>query len=243
MKGLLGIEHSLIFVDSDTISMVEEVLSLFAQEGNIKIAKQQSAYMKNKFAFFGIKSPTRKEIQRPFLEKKNLPEKGEGFNIVENLWMEPQRELHYFAMELMYRYRKEFEKEDLHFIEELILQNSWWDSIDFIAPKILGEYFLRFPKERKHAVDRWILSDNIWLQRSAILFQLKYKDSLDKDLLTYVIDQLKDEKEFFIRKAIGWVLREYSKVNPVWVKEFVLSNELQPLSEKEALKYIMKNVR
>ncbi len=220
--------------------MVKEVLSLFTQQGNIEIAKQQSAYMKNKFTFFGIKSPIRNELQRPFLQKKNLPKKVEGFKVVETLWMEPQRELHYFAMELLQRYNKEFEKEDLQFFEELIIQNSWWDSIDFIAPKILGEYFLMFPEGRKEAIDRWINSNNIWLQRCALLFQLKYKETMDKELLIHVIDKLKMEKEFFIRKAIGWILREYSKSNPTWVKQFVAKNQLQPLSEKEALKVIIQ---
>lgn len=220
--------------------MVEELKKAFQEKGDATIAEQQSAYMKNRFPFYGLKSPVRKELQRPFLLKKSLPEKNEAFAIVNELWQSPERELHYFAMELLFKYKKSYQKGDLVFFEQLLLKNSWWDSIDFIAPKIVGAYFLKFPSERKEVVDRWIESENIWLQRSAILFQLKYKDKVDKELLTYVIDKLKGEKEFFIRKAIGWILREISKSDPEWVKIFVSSSNLQPLSQKEALKIIKK---
>lgn len=218
--------------------MVREIKKAFSEKANQSIAVQQSKYMKNQFPFYGLKSPIRKEIQRPFLVKSNLPEKQEVLKIVDQLWAAPQRELHYFAMELLFKYKKEFVKDDIDFFERLIVKNAWWDSIDFIAPKIIGAYFLKFPEERKQTVDRWIKSGNVWLQRSAILFQLKYKDCVDKKLLTYVIDQLKDEKEFFIRKAIGWILREVSKRDPDWVMTFVRSHHLQPLSEREALKVI-----
>lgn len=207
---------------------------------NPEIARQQSVYMQHRFSFFGIQSPLRKSIQSPFLLKKNLPEKQEGFKVVAELWEAPQRELHYVAMELLFRYKKHYENRDITFFESLITEHSWWDSIDFIAPKIVGAHFLMFPEERGGKVDRWIKSGNIWLQRSAVLFQLKYKDKLDRELLSHIIHQLKDEKEFFIRKAIGWMLREYSKVDADWVQQFLRNTRLQPLSEREALKWIQR---
>lgn len=218
--------------------MLSEIKNTFLKAADSSIAEQQAAYMKNKFEFFGLPSPIRKGLQRPFLLRNRLPEKEEAFRIAKDLWNEPQREFHYFAMELVFKYKKEFTREDIVFFEWLITKNSWWDSIDYIAPKIVGAYFLKLPKERSKTVNKWIESDNIWLQRSAILFQLKYKDQLDKQLLTYIIEKLKGEKEFFIRKAIGWILREHSKLDPKWVKSFVNSIELQPLSQKEALKVI-----
>ncbi|MGM0479215.1 MAG: DNA alkylation repair protein [Bacteroidota bacterium] len=140
----------------------------------------------------------------------------------------------------MFRYKKHYQNRDITFFESLITEHSWWDSIDFIAPKIVGAHFLMFPEERRGKVDRWIKSGNIWLQRSAVLFQLKYKDKLDRELLSHIIHQLKDEKEFFIRKAIGWMLREYSKVDADWVQQFLRNTRLQPLSEREALKWIQR---
>lgn len=210
------------------------------EHGDRMIAKQQSAYMKNKFAFYGIKSPLRKELQRPFLLKESLPEKIEAYRIAMQLWKEPQRELHYFAMDLLVKYKRELERDDIQFFETLIQQNSWWDSIDYIAPKLVGDYFKQFTKERDEVIDRWLRTENIWLKRSAVLFQLKYKSTIDLVLLTKIIDQLKDEKEFFITKAIGWILRETSKHDPDWVIEFINMHEIQPLSKREGLKIITK---
>lgn len=218
--------------------MKHPIISIFEEAGNAKIAQEQSAYMKYKYPYFGIKTPYRRDLQKPFLMKANLPEKSEAFELVKNLWEEPQRELHYFAQEFFAKYMKQLETENLELIEWLIVRNSWWDTIDFLATKPLAEYFKKFPKERKNAVDRWLTSDNIWLQRSAILFQLKYKKETDLELLTYVILELADSKEFFIKKAIGWILREYSKTDEKWVVEFVKNNELQPLSQREAVRLI-----
>jgi 3-methyladenine DNA glycosylase AlkD len=223
------------------MSLLIEIKEVFTKNSNESIALQQAAYMKNNFEFFGLKSPIRKALQRPFLIKKNLPSKEVAFQLVQDLWNEPQRELHYFAMELLFKYNNEYEKEDVKFFEKLISENSWWDSIDFISPNILGVYFKKFPEMRKETVERWLKSENFWLQRSTLLFQLKYKEELDTELLTYVIDRLKHEKEFFIRKAIGWILREYSKVNPGWVTKYVEQTTLQPLSRKEALKVVERN--
>ena len=218
--------------------MEHQIVSIFSTSGNLKTAKEQAAYMKNKFAFFGLKTPFRRDLQRPFLLKGNLPEKQDAFKMVEELWRAPQRELHYFSQELLFKYAQQFEKSDVSLLEMLITQNSWWDTIDFIATKPLAEYFKLFPEERLEVVDRWLDSGNIWLQRSALLFQLKYKSETDLFLLTRVVLKMADSKEFFIQKAIGWILREYSKTDPKWVLDFVKTNELQPLSVREALRII-----
>src|SRR5690554_1097041 len=218
--------------------MKHPVISVFEAYANPVVAKEQSAYMKNRFPFFGIKTPYRRDLQKPFLQKINLPEKEEAFEMIKELWDKPQRELHYFAQEFLFKYAKQFEHKDISLIEHLIVHNSWWDTIDFIATKPLAEYFKLFPNERTEVVDRWLASENIWLQRSTLLFQLKYKSEIDLDLLSHIILKLADSKEFFIRKAIGWVLREYSKTDERWVLDFVENNELQPLSKREAIRLI-----
>ncbi|RFC54132.1 DNA alkylation repair protein [Brumimicrobium aurantiacum] len=218
--------------------MKHPIISVFENERNAEIAKQQSAYMKNRFEYFGLKTPFRRDLQKPFLLKENLPTKAEAFDFVQQLWNEPQRELHYFAQELLAKYMKKLAKEDLKLIEWLIVRNSWWDTIDFIATKSLAYYFKQYPEEINPAVDRWLKSENIWLQRSALLFQLKYKKDTDLELLEEIILKLNHSKEFFIKKAIGWVLRENSRMNEKWVIDFVAKHELQPLSKKEALRLI-----
>jgi 3-methyladenine DNA glycosylase AlkD len=220
--------------------------SEFESHANPKIAAQQKAYMRNQFEYFGIKTPQRREIQKSFLSKEFLPKKSEAFQIVKTLWQKPQRDYQHFAQELAFKYKKELEKEDIQLFEFMIINKSWWDTIDFIAPKFLNQYFKSFPKKRDFYVEKWLESENIWLQRSAILFQLKDKEKVDTHLLTsiitFLISSKTASKEFFINKAIGWILREYSKTNPNWVIDFVEKNktELSNLSKREALKCLEK---
>jgi 3-methyladenine DNA glycosylase AlkD len=218
--------------------------SEFEIHSNPKIAAQQKAYMRNQFEYFGIKTPQRREIQKPFLSKEFLPKKSELTEIVKILWQKPQRDYQHFAQELVFKYKKELEKKDIELFEFMIMNKSWWDTIDFIAPKLVNQYFKAFPEERDIYIRKWLDSENIWLQRSAILFQLKDKEKIDTHLLTSIIQSLISSetasKEFFINKAIGWILREYSRTNPNWVIDFVEKNEsqLSNLSKREALRLV-----
>ena len=129
-----------------------------------------------------------------------------------------------------------YQPEDIELIERLITTNSWWDSVDTISKYILGSYLQRFPESVNEKVSKFSSADSMWLNRSAILFQLGYKEKTDFDLLKTVCNQHKFSKEFFIQKAIGWALREYAKTNPEAVKRFVAESNLKRLSRKEALK-------
>ena len=120
----------------------------------------------------------------------------------------------------------------------MIINKSWWDTIDFLSPKIVGEYFKLYPETIENQIEKWLHSNNIWLQRSCLIFQLKYKETLNTQLLAHIIQFLLGSKEFFINKAIGWILREYSKTNPQWVIKFVYTNNLNTLSKREAFKFI-----
>jgi len=122
----------------------------------------------------------------------------------------------------------------------LIINKSWWDTVDYIASNLVGPYFRIYPEKIAPVTSHWMESRNMWLQRTCLLFQLKYRGDTDTGLLTGFIEQLKDSKEFFIRKAIGWSLREYSKTNPEFVISFVRNNHLSGLSEREALKWIQR---
>lgn len=218
--------------------MHDYIISLqqeFSLNSNKEIAIAQKQYIKNKFEFYGIKSPLRRELQKAFLVQKYLPEKKELEFIVKELWLKPERELQYFTQELVKKYTKQSEKEDINLFEFMIINKSWWDSIDFIAVNLLGSYFKEYPEQIERYVEKWLKSNNIWLQRCAVLFQLKYRQELNTELLSGIINSLLGSNEFFINKAIGWVLREYGKVNAIWVKEFVLNTELSNLSRREAM--------
>lgn len=216
-----------------------ETLALeLSKNADSKVALEQKAYLKNQFEFYGIKTPQRRALQKPFLMKAVLPPKGEAIQIIEKLWLKPEREYQYFAQELAQRYVNQFEKNDIRLFEFMVVNKSWWDTVDVIAIKLIGEYFRAYPEERYTYVKKWIASNNIWLQRCAILFQLMYKEKLDTELLAYVVNSLLGSKEFFINKAIGWILRQYSRINSKWVIDFVYSTNLTLLSKREALKLI-----
>ncbi len=219
---------------------LEQIEKEFEKHKNKEISVGQKSYMLSKFEFYGIKAPVRREIQKSFLQKQNLPKKEELEEIINGLWNKPQREFQYFALELFLKYIKQIEEKDIFLFESMITNKSWWDTVDLIATKLVGEYFKKFPEKIEFFIKKWINSKNIWLQRTAILFQLKYKEKTDTELLSFIIKSLLGSKEFFINKAIGWALRNYSKTNPQWVKNFVNNTPLDNLSKREALRLIEK---
>lgn len=221
---------------------VESIKTIFTQNSNSDNALYMKKYMKNKFEYYGIKSPLRREICKPFLKKDNIPKLTEIESIVKELWNEPQRELQYFAMELIFKYFKLLEADAYLLYKFMIKTKSWWDTVDYVATALTGNHFKLHPQLKKSISEKWINSNDMWLNRTAILFQLKYKESTDSEMLfTYILKHC-HSTEFFLRKAIGWSLREYSKTNPLAVLEFVKKYETQlsGLSKREALRIINK---
>ncbi|TLX77797.1 DNA alkylation repair protein [Labilibacter sediminis] len=210
----------------------------FLFNANAEYAVDQKKYLKDKFEFFGMKTPKRREVQKPFLQKEFLPPKDQLTSLIKELWLKPQREFQYFALDLAYKYRKQLEFDDIKLFEFMILNKSWWDTVDGVAPKLVSDYFLKFPEQRDVYTQKWLESGNIWLQRSCVIWQLSFKEDLDTEYLSIVIKSLLGSKEFFINKAIGWMLRQYSRTNPAWVLDFVESTELNNLSKREALRLI-----
>jgi 3-methyladenine DNA glycosylase AlkD len=218
------------------------ILSLekaFEANQNPENAFAMAKYMKNNFPFFGIKTEERRSIFKEVWKENKEEVSAKTRGIALDLYSKPEREFHYCAIEILIKELKgNYKKEDIQLIEKLILNNSWWDSVDTIAKYILGEYLLEFPLETKKVIALFSNSQNMWLNRSAILFQLGYKQKTNTDFLFSECLKQAHSKEFFIQKAIGWALREYAKSNPKIVKEFVENSNLKPLSTKEALKNI-----
>ena len=224
-------------MNSDFLEVLKDE---FSHNFDEEIASQQKAYLKDKFEFFGLKAGLRREVTKPFLQKEHLPSKDELTPLIKQLWQLPEREYHHFAMDLLLKYTSQYAKEDIVLFEYLVLNNSWWDTVDMIATKMMGAYFKKIPESREEYVEKWLQSGNIWLQRCAVLFQLKYKSELDTGLLSYAIESLLGSKEFFINKAIGWVLREYTRTDAQWVIDFCDTHKLHALSRKEALRLLSK---
>ena len=217
------------------LSQLEEK---FIAAANPQRAIGQKAYMRDQFEYFGITAPKRKLLSKPFFLKNKLPEKHKLEGLMKSLWEEPNREYQYFGQELMQRYSKRFEVKDIILLEYMVANNSWWDTVDFIAVNLMGPYFKMFPEQINKYIHKWLASDHLWLHRSALLFQLKYKLDLNTKLLSQVIYELIPTKEFFINKAIGWVLREYTRTDKAWVIEFTKNRSLSNLSRKEALRLV-----
>jgi 3-methyladenine DNA glycosylase AlkD len=207
---------------------------------NPEKAKWGKAYMRDQYDMFGLTAPVRTEVFRLFVMENGFPEIQILDKVIKNAWELPVREMQYAAMELLFRMRKNTDLQILGLYEWLISHKSWWDTVDYISPNLIGNFFIKFPETRDETVEKWMSSSNFWLQRSCLLFQLKYKLKTDSVLLFGLCGRLATEKEFFIRKAIGWSLREFAKTNPVAVKDFVNKTTLSGLSRREALKHFPK---
>jgi 3-methyladenine DNA glycosylase AlkD len=227
----------LVFKNLIFMGFIIELETAFTANTNPENAFAMAKYMRNNFPFFGIKTEERRRIFKE-IWKENKNEVAENAReIALELFSKSQREFHYCAIEILVKELKgNYKKDDIQLIEKLIVTNTWWDSVDTIAKYILGEYLLEFPLETENVIARFSKSENMWLNRSAILFQLNYKQKTNFDTLKVECNKHKMSKEFFIQKAIGWALREYAKTNPEAVKNFVANNNLMPLSIKEALK-------
>lgn len=209
----------------------------FEANQNPENAFAMAKYMKNNFPFFGIKTEERRRIFKEIWKENKEEVSANAREIALDLYSKSEREFQYCAIEILIKELKgNYKKEDIQLIEKLISDNSWWDSVDTIAKYILGEYLLEFPLETKKVITRFSKSENMWLDRSVILFQLGYKQKTNADFLFSECLKQGHSKEFFIQKAIGWALREYAKSNPEAVIEFLNSSTLKPLSKKEALK-------
>lgn len=209
----------------------------FEQNNNPQLAVEMAQYMRNKFVFLGIRTPLRRQLLKEVwsLHKKEVAVNAREIALI--LFLKSEREYHYCAIDiLMKELKNNFLSEDISLITTLITTASWWDSVDLIAKYLLGGYLENFPEEIENCINQFSKSDSLWLNRSAILFQLSYKQKTDFELLKTVCLQHQHSSEFFIQKAIGWALREYAKTSPEQVIQFVMVNNLQPLSKKEALK-------
>ncbi|WP_300409227.1 DNA alkylation repair protein [Lagierella sp.] len=224
---------------------IEELVNTLENNRNPENAKAMKAYMKERFEFIGLKSPERKALTKTFLRTlKKLPF---SYEIFESIWYQKEREYQYIALEYLKSKERTLELEDLSRLEKYITDRSWWDTVDSFHSVIyaIGNSTKSKTNSKEgynssKLMKSWSKSDNIWLRRLSIIHQLKAKEETDLELLTYTIKQNLNTEEFFLNKAIGWALREYSKTNRDFVKSFIDENRhlLSNLSIREASKYL-----
>lgn len=208
---------------------------------NEEQAEKMSAYMLNKFKHIGIRTPERRKIFRDFFkEYKKEQEKSEkiDWDFINNCWKNEYRELQYSALDYLQAVKDILTDKDIPKLKTLALSKSWWDTIDYLD-MIIGGIALKYSKVND-TILKWSLDENIWLRRIAIDHQLLRKEKTNVELLEKIIKNNFDQTEFFINKAIGWALRDYSKTNPKWVRDFIEKNKdkMAKLSIKEGSKYI-----
>lgn len=196
------------------------------------------AYMKGIAPFFGLKTDLRRSLLKAHMVEAGRPDLDELPDICRSAFACREREMHYVAVDLLVRNAKKLGPDHLPLLEELITTKSWWDTVDMLATNAVGPVLRRHPEHIARWNTRWMRSSDMWLNRTALLFQLKWQQDTDTRLLFANIEALADHKDFFIRKAIGWALRAYSTTDPAAVEEFVRAHELSPLSTREGLRLI-----
>lgn len=216
-----------------------ELEAAFKQESNREVAVPMENYMKNNFPFLGIKTEKRRAIFKLIYERNKVEIQSDFRSIAWNLFQMKEREYHQVAIDLLIKeFKKNYVLKDIQLIEKFLVTNSWWDSVDTIAKYLLGGYLLQFPEKTLNVIEQFSNSNNMWLNRSAILFQLSYKEKTNFEILKSECEKHKYSNEFFIQKAIGWALRDYSRFNPNGVEAYVKNTDLKPLSKREALRLL-----
>lgn len=208
------------------------VRELFLPHADPKGAAWQHAYMREQFPFLGVKKPLIAPLLKPIA-------KGITDDEILKLWQEKEREFQYAAMWLLRQRAKTVPTSALSIYERLIREKSWWDTVDEISAHLVGSLVLRYP-DLHRTLDTWRDDPHLWIRRSSIIYQLRFKEHTDASRLFSNCLHLAKDSDFFIRKAIGWALREYSKTHPQEVRAFLNkhSKQLSPLSVREAQKYI-----
>ena len=207
------------------------------QHKNEEQAQKMSKYMLNKFEYIGIKTPERREIFKNFFKEYKNKEKID-WEFVNKCWENKYREFQYVAADYLKNMKDKLTIDDIPKLKRLILKKSWWDTIDNLDMTI-GALALKDSNVNKILLE-WSLDENIWLRRIAIDHQLLRKEKTNAELLEKILKNNLGQAEFFINKAIGWALRDYSKTNPERVKNFIEENKekMSKLSIKEASKYL-----
>jgi len=218
-----------------TSTAVKELQEAMEFHRDPEKAEQMARYMKGKFIYLGINQPIRKELSKPFIQAAKKLDMADILQYAAELWKLPEREYQYVAMELLYAGRKKWNPAAEKFFLSLVTDKSWWDTVDYIAAKLIGGCLQH--QTNRSIMKKWVAADNIWKNRTALLFQLFYKEKTDPDFLFWAINELKGKKEIFIQKAIGWSLRQYYRVAPKKVEAFVEATGIHGLAKREALKH------
>ena len=213
----------------------QTVRDRFREHGDPTVAQGQMAYMRNQFEYCGLAAPQWLGLLKDIFNAHGIYTSKQLKEFAFLCYDQDYREIQYAGLEMMQKRLTEQDAKWINVLEKLITTNSWWDTVDWLG-KLTGMFFKAHPHLQHEYAYKWIHSPNMWLQRVAIIHQLHYKDDVDEKLLFDLIAIQADNKEFFIRKACGWALRQYGKRYPKRVQWFLRHHEVSALTEREALK-------
>lgn len=200
-------------------------------------SQTMAKYMKNHFPFAGVAAPERKKLSQPLRKDSLQWPVATLLAEVQYYYQLPQREYQYVAISLVEANSQRLTRGEMQKFLPLVAQKQWWDSIDSWR-KVFADFVVAHPTELSHVFGWFYQQEDFWFRRIAINLQLKFKAKTDLELLTAAILADRKTDEFFIQKAIGWSLREYSKTDPQWVKDFFQHYELSKLAVREGAKYL-----
>jgi len=201
--------------------------------------EQMAAYMKGHFVFLGVTAGDRRNATKQLIKAARTMEPDDLVELATSCWAEPEREFHYVGMDALRAGAVHLRASHLGAIRGFILATPWWDTVDSLAVHTVGTMATNHA-ELVDDMDDWIESDDIWIARTAILHQLMYRERTDVNRLFTYCEMRMGDTDFFMRKAIGWALRQYARVDADAVRAFVRAheNELSGLSKREALKHL-----
>lgn len=222
------------------VELIEAVRAALRGAAQPELARPMQAYMKSATPFLGVRVPMMRTLTRAEAKLRPFATSADLIDTVLRLWREAgYREERYAAIALLDTpaARRLRDPAVLPTLRELIVTGAWWDYADELAHRA-GDLLLSWPAEVRPALLTWTRSDDRWLRRAAIICQLGTRDRADVELLTTAIESAISDSDFFLRKAIGWALRDYAQADPAWVRSFAETHELSPLSRREALKHL-----
>ncbi|MFM2269455.1 MAG: hypothetical protein RL757_2896 [Bacteroidota bacterium] len=228
----------------EPLEYVAQIRTIFREKGNVESSEKYRNYMKQRVDFFGLTAPVWVALSKDFFEKNGVPVTQNMWEVVRICFAEECREMHYFALEIV---QNEIERNPdaspdlIELLEELVLTQSWWDTVDWLA-KLIALHFQRFTHQENPKTWEWIEHEDMWLQRIAVTYQRYYKVKTDEEKLFAFVLKIAHSREFFLQKGAGWALREYARWNAEAVKDFVATHydKLAPLTRREALRHFQK---
>ena len=216
---------------------LSDLINDFEKNSNELLAESMEKYMQDKFRFLGVRGAARTEIYKKYFPDARKT-KTIDWDFVESCWNKEEREFQYAVVYYLKTMQRFLKREDISRLKYLVVTKSWWDTVDLLA-KVVGSLVIRIEGYDQVMLE-WSKDSNIWLRRVAILYQLSFKEKVNETIFETILVNNLGDSEFFINKAIGWALRDYSKYNPEWVREFLEKNknDMVNLSLREASKYL-----